>query len=174
MNNKQIVNLFRKSNACSEAVEWAMQHGGTPAELWRDCEHGEWMTWIVAKWQDQFKFSRQQIVLALCDCAALSLKIWEDKYPKDKRPRNAIKMARAWARGKATNEELKAAAYIASVAASAAYVAYAAYADSVAYAAYADSVASAAYADSVASAARKKTLLKCANIYRKHFPNIGK
>ena len=44
--------------------------------------------------------------LFACDCAARVLKIFEAKYPKDKRPREAIRVARAFANGKATATEL--------------------------------------------------------------------
>ena len=88
-----------------------------------------------------------------CDVAERVLKHFEDRYPEDTRPREAIEVARRFARGDATREELSAADRAADWAAySAAYSAYsAAYsADRAAY-----SADSAAYsADSAASAAR--------------------
>jgi hypothetical protein len=47
--------------------------------------------------------------LFACDCAAHILPIFEKKYPKDKRTREAIAVARRYANGKATKEELAAA-----------------------------------------------------------------
>jgi len=47
--------------------------------------------------------------LFACDCAQRTLKIFEAQYPKDERPRNAITVARRFANGKATKEELAAA-----------------------------------------------------------------
>ena len=47
--------------------------------------------------------------LFACDCAERVLYIYEDKYPKDNRPRFAIQVARLFARDKATPEELIAA-----------------------------------------------------------------
>ena len=47
--------------------------------------------------------------LFACDCASHILKIFEGKYPNDKCPRKCIAMARKFARGKATHEELAAA-----------------------------------------------------------------
>ena len=44
-----------------------------------------------------------------CDCAAAVLAIYEKKYPNDFRPRTAIVVARKFARGEATREELAAA-----------------------------------------------------------------
>jgi hypothetical protein len=47
--------------------------------------------------------------LAACDIAESVLKNWENEYPKDKRPREAIETARRFANGKATDNELAAA-----------------------------------------------------------------
>ena len=47
--------------------------------------------------------------LFTCDCAARVLKIYERDYPNDKRPREAIRVAQAFANGKASTEELVAA-----------------------------------------------------------------
>jgi hypothetical protein len=63
--------------------------------------------------------------LFACDCAEQVLCHYENKYKKDKRPRMAIEIARKYAEGKATKEEL-AAAWAARDAARAAGVAWAA------------------------------------------------
>ncbi|HVE17244.1 MAG TPA: Imm5 family immunity protein [Chthoniobacterales bacterium] len=47
--------------------------------------------------------------LFACDCAESVLHLYEKDYPEDKRPREAIRVARAFAEGKATREELAAA-----------------------------------------------------------------
>ena len=62
--------------------------------------------WAALKgpWLDD----RQRRLFA-CDCAERVLPIWEKKYPGDKRPRQTIEVARRFARGEATNEELSAA-----------------------------------------------------------------
>ena len=44
-----------------------------------------------------------------CDCAERVLPIYEKRYPDDNRPRHAIEVARLYADGKATEEELAAA-----------------------------------------------------------------
>ncbi len=92
----------------------------------------------------------------------------------EERPKKAIQIARAWARGKATIEEVRNAAdaaYTASAAAYTAYAAaYAAYAAAdAAYAAYAaaDAACSAACATSAASAACSASLKDSADIVRK-------
>jgi hypothetical protein len=101
------------------------------------------------------------------DCAEHSLPIFEQRYPDDKRPRQAIEAARAYMRGEISLEALQAArnearkaadadAYAADAADADAYAAdatvYAAYA---AYA-YADAAAYAAYAAYAADAAARK------------------
>ena len=47
--------------------------------------------------------------LFACDCAERVLPIFEKEYPDNKRPRNAIEVARKFANGDATQEELAAA-----------------------------------------------------------------
>lgn len=47
--------------------------------------------------------------LSACDCAERVLPIYEARYPKDDRPRKAIKVSREYAAGVATAEELAAA-----------------------------------------------------------------
>jgi hypothetical protein len=52
-----------------------------------------------------------------CDCAEHTIGIFEKQYPDDKRPRQAIDVARRFARGEATPKELAAARDAASDAA---------------------------------------------------------
>jgi hypothetical protein len=88
------------------------------------------------------------------ECAQRMLENYEDRYPNDKRPREAIDAALRWAKDPSkANRDAAAAAYAASAAAStAAYATNAAYAAaSAAYAAYA--AAYAAYATNAANAA---------------------
>jgi len=47
--------------------------------------------------------------LFACDCAEQSLQYYENEYPDDKRPREAIETARKYANGEATQNELDAA-----------------------------------------------------------------
>ena len=78
-------------------------------------------------------------------CAEDVLFIWEEKYPKDDRPRKAIEAARAWLAE--PTEARKEAAHAAANAAYAVYSAYAATATAAAYsaAAAAKNAAEAAY-----------------------------
>ena len=62
-------------------------------------------------------WNQQTIVLFACDCAERVLPLFEREYPDDQRPRQAIETARKWAHGKATLEEVHAAAHAAAYAA---------------------------------------------------------
>jgi len=62
----------------------------------------------------------RSLVLSAADCAERVLPCFEEKYPEDNRPRNALEAARAWARGEMALSEVRAAAFAAHAAARAA------------------------------------------------------
>src|SRR5579863_714630 len=102
--------LLASLGACQEAVQWIGERDLKTA--WAECERGDWMLWLSGKMEGKKGWpTRKQIVLAACDCAELSLSIFEKRYPNDKRPRVAIETARKWANGEASIEEVRAAAY---------------------------------------------------------------
>ena len=140
--------------ACEEAVRWAAKYDSFEA-AWAECERGDWMLWLAAKAP---LCSRQDLVLAACACARLSL-----KYVKagEKRPRVAIETAEAWARGDATLDRVRVAAYASSYASS-----YASAASSAAYAAAYAAYAAAHASSASSAAARTSTLKQCADIVR--------
>jgi len=131
--------LLRRLGACEDAREWAK--GKSLAQAWRTCERGDWMLWLAAR----AEVRRQDVVLAACACARLSLK---HVSKREERPRIAIETAEQWARGKATIEEVRIAAYVS-----------AAYAAAYAYASAADA------ADS-----RTRVPARCATLVRKQIP----
>ena len=53
--------------------------------------------------------TNREIRLFACDCAERGLSLFENQYPKDNRPRQAIEMARRFAKGETTQAELYAA-----------------------------------------------------------------
>ena len=57
------------------------------------------------------------LVLWATDCAEHVLPYFEEKYPKDNRPRNAVEGGRAWARGEIAMSEARAATIAAHAAA---------------------------------------------------------
>jgi hypothetical protein len=106
MDAERYQNLLAKLGACPEARHAA--DGKSLAEVWKTCERGDWMLWLAAR----VPVSRQLLVLAACDCVEPSL-----QYTTDPRPAECIAVARRWALGEATNDELQAAARAAARAA---------------------------------------------------------
>ena len=121
ISNKSVLRILSSVHACEEACTWVKEHGGSAYKLWQDCERGDWMAWIVSGYEKAFGSDRRKLVGALADCAALSLKYYEKQYPDDKRVRECIAVCRKYAKGKATDKELKATAHTAYAATYAAY-----------------------------------------------------
>ena len=112
---KTFKELLGKLNACGEAVEWA---GNMPVEeVVANCHRGDWLLWLAQK----IDIGLQPVTLAKGHCAATVLHLMTDK-----RSQEAVRVAIAFGEGKATREELDAAASAASAAYEAAYAAYAA------------------------------------------------
>jgi len=172
MNAVEFRKLLIKLGACSEALSWSK--GKSLKIVWETCERGDWMLWLAGKMIDAEGWpSRQDVVLAACDCVEPALKY----VAKDEdRPRKCTDVARRWAEGKASIEELRTARRDADAAASAAYTdAAAAASDAATYAAAAASdAADATYAaaaasdaaDAAATTSRSKSLQKSANLVR--------
>ena len=146
-------------NPCADGLAYAESLNFNFARIYDECERGDWLIWLLRKSGNLDK--SKSIKLAII-CAKHVLKIFENKYPNDKRPRKAIEAALEWLKNPSENNRLAASAAYADAAASAAdAAAYAAAyaADAAAYAAaYASDAASAAdaaaaYAADAASAA---------------------
>jgi hypothetical protein len=120
-------------DACPEALEWLGER--TLEQAWTECERGDWLLWLAAR----AGVDGELLVTAACDCAETALR----HVPAgEKRPAEAIRVARAWVRGEATLDTVRSAH-------AAAYVAYVAAADAarvaISAAAYADSSSADAY-----------------------------
>ena len=113
-----------KFGACEDAVKFSEDK--TAQQAWDTCKRGDWMMWLMKKkYPNKTSLAiRKKLVLVACDCAETSLKY----LPKDeKRPAEAIKLAKAWATGvKVKIEDIENAAYAAYAAANADNAAYAA------------------------------------------------
>jgi hypothetical protein len=96
------------------------------------------------------EWNRKTAVLFACDCAEHVLHFFEEKYPKDKRPKEAIHAAREYVDGKISIEEFN---KVTKAAEAAAWAARAADAAGVAEAAY-DTAEAAKAAWAVEAAAR--------------------
>jgi hypothetical protein len=122
--------LLIKLDACKIAIEWA---GDMPIEeVVATCHRGDWLLWLAKKVDVDF----QLFTLAKGHCANTVRHLMTDE-----RSINAVDVAIAFGEGKATREELDAAAAASRAAASASAAYAAAYA---AVAAYAAAVAAAA------------------------------
>jgi hypothetical protein len=96
MNAEVFQKLLRELRACSEAVKWA--EGKSLAEVWEQCERADWLLWLCVKMMGEKGWpTHEEIVLVTCDIVETSLHFFEEKYPDDKRPRQAIEASRAWA-----------------------------------------------------------------------------
>jgi hypothetical protein len=178
--NKTVIRKLQKLNACQSALDWLAQQQ-TVEQAWRDCKDPQWMLWLLGRLSGKpGSAKRRKLVLCACDCAATA----PNMPAVGKR---ALRVARAYARRKpgvtlemVTDAAAYAAVAAARAAAANAAAANAAYAAVSAAAAYAYAAARAARAASYAAyaaasyaayaAAREKTLARCANIVRKHYP----
>ena len=124
---KTFKEYLKSVNACHAAIDWA---GDKPVEqVVAECHRGDWLLWLAEKCGVEL----QPLTLAKGHCANTVRHLMTDK-----RSTRAVDVAIAFGEGRATREELDAAA------AATAYAAYAAanaaaYASAAAYAAaYAD------------------------------------
>ena len=79
---------LRRLGACEEAVAWAQNYTSLGL-AWKACERGDWMLWLLDRFSESQE-QHQQIVLAACQCARLSLRFVP---PDEKRPLRAIEAA---------------------------------------------------------------------------------
>ena len=152
--DKKVILKLKKMGACKDAIEWAKSYP-TKQAAWDACERADYMLWLLGKLvKVQESPQHKKLVLVVCDCASTALK-YTGKYRKV--ALSALRFARAWAKGKATIEQVKtaadAAAYAASASAAAAADAAYAVSDAAAYAASYAAADAAAYAASYADAA---------------------
>jgi hypothetical protein len=152
-------------DACNPAIEWAGNK--TIEEVVATCHRGDWLLWLAKKCD----IGLQPLTLAKGHCANTVRHLM-----KDERSTKAVDIAIAFGEGKATRQELDAAATAAGDADADADAAAAAYAAAYAAdyaAAYAASAASAsaAYAASAAAADYAANRMQTADICRKYIGN---
>ena len=147
---------------------------GAKCRAWAKLQRPDWMlSWLFDN--RGMRLDESKLRLFACDCAEQVLPLFERDYPEDKRPRMAIEMARRFANGKATREELDAAWAAAMAAAWAAAVdaARGAAVDAARVAAMAAAWAAAAdaAADAAMYAAMDAARAYQADKLRSYFPN---
>ena len=135
---KTFKEYLKSVNACHAAIDWA---GDKPVEqVVAECHRGDWLLWLAKKCGVEL----QPLTLAKGHCANTVRHLMTDK-----RSTRAVDVAIAFGEGRATREELDAAAaaYAAAYAASAADAAAYAAASAAAYAADAADAAAASAAN---------------------------
>lgn len=92
---KSFEKLLVDMNACSEAVDWVGSKSLPTA--WKTCSRGDWMLWLAASVQ----LDIQVITSVKVQCASLALHLM-----KDERSIESLNIAKKFAVGEATREEL--------------------------------------------------------------------
>ena len=158
---------LRGLGACDDGIEWAATQPDADT-AWRTCTRGDWMMWLIGRRHcERETLEHRALVAIACECARLAL---PHVLPGEMRPLRAIEAAERYARGEAiSREELLDAAYTDADAAYAA-AAYASAAAADAARASAARASAAAYAAD--AAARASTRAQCADIERRHVPQI--
>jgi len=118
MNLQTTLNIIRAAKPCADG--WAKLLKSFPSDIDHDTpisfahilesnglSDAIWVLRCVTPSQE--KERDKEARLFACDCAESVLHIFEVKYPDDKRPRECIEVARRFANGAATTEELDAA-----------------------------------------------------------------
>jgi hypothetical protein len=90
---------LRRNGACDGAVEWFRASGFAPAEAWDACERSDWLLWLAGR------VGTPESTLRLCACDIAETVLKYVPAGED-RPRQAIEVARRYAIGEATDEEL--------------------------------------------------------------------
>ena len=75
-------------DACSDGL--AFSEGKSMQETWDSLKRAGWMMWLYR----QRNVNKKKCVMVAIYSAELCIKNFEDKYPNDKRPREAIESAR--------------------------------------------------------------------------------
>jgi hypothetical protein len=166
---KTLKEFLEKNHACKYGFDFAKDL--TLEQFLSTCHRGDWILWLFARINRK---SFRELTLAKGHCANTVRELM-----KDERSTKAVDVAIAFGEGKATREELDAAAAGAYAAAAGAYAA-GAYAAGAAYAAgvgaAAAAGAAAAYAAGAAgagaayAAAKKQNQKQTADICRKYLP----
>jgi hypothetical protein len=171
MTNEKLRQFLASRDACPAFMDWLGKRDS--AQMWAECRRPDWLIW----WAGQ-AVSRQELVLAACDCAETALRYVSEV---EDRPRRAIETARRWATGEATVEEVDAAraaaisAYI-NAGYAASFAALTAYATPAPFAAHSAAVAAkeaaraAAHAANAAAAANDAAYAEMCQIIRARWP----
>ena len=108
---KKLSTILTCLGACIESRTWAKDYADLQA-AWHECKRSDWMLWLLAR--TTLGLGDPRLRLMACDFAEAALAY----VPSDEdRPRQAIAVARQFANGEATREEMAAAGAAAGYAA---------------------------------------------------------
>lgn len=152
---KEHFDFLKSNDACQPGLEWAKTQSDL-YELWNNCHRGDWLLWLA----NELQVDSKKLMLCGALCAHTVI-----QYMKDPRSREAVRIAFLYARGKATDEQLREAR---KAAWNAAWTAWnAANVDAATAAAYTAYAITAAVAYAAAAAAGQANALRTAEIARK-------
>lgn len=105
---------IKKHNPCSDGYKRLLKYIGTdypidqPIDILTILQSNglDDTTWVLRAAMPEADRDRISRLFA-CDCAEAVRPLYEEKYPNDNRPRKAIEVARRYALGQATKDELK-------------------------------------------------------------------
>jgi hypothetical protein len=100
---QKLINL----SPCKDGLAFARLHKFNWADVWNNCERGDWLIWWLRQTAIIDKPTSVRISI---ECAAHVLPKFEARNPGDPRPRAAIEFARKWL----ADPTLQAAAYAAA------------------------------------------------------------
>ncbi len=104
MNAQELHQLVTQLGISEEVISWTEEKSLRKA--WQTCRRADWMLLLLEKTKDKLGWpSHQTIVLLACDCAETVKELWTSR--ERAACQNALKMARRWARGKATLEDVE-------------------------------------------------------------------
>jgi len=96
-------NLLVRLDACEEAREWAKTQKNL-VEAWQNCKRSDWMIWLIGR--STVDRNDPKLRLMACDFAEAVLHL----VPAgETRPAEAIRVARLFAAGQASREDMAAA-----------------------------------------------------------------
>lgn len=107
MKDQFSISNLQEMNPCSEAMEWVKTQPDLKT-AWENCERADWMLWFA---RQKGLVKKVKSVKLACAFARRVTSIFENKYPNDLRPRQAIDAALNWVKNPI--EENRNAAYAA-------------------------------------------------------------
>lgn len=125
MTVEELIKHLERMEACKGSLAWlrTLPPESSAYHAWRSCERGDWLAWLVADPNVAPSVGDRALRLIACDSVETRLPVWEawakEHAPKDlEDPRRAVDVARAFADGKVSADDLSDADLAAACAAS--------------------------------------------------------